>query len=180
MLSAAALTLPQLITTLQFMEPNEVAKRFLHQNILRANEHMREARQAIMLAFDHTRHITSDHPDLKGEVGVYVLAVNEAYAAVNAAHAAGNRVAALVKDHFEGEDRTPPQEGAFLGYTNLTALQRSLVREGYEQIIPPKDKLPETYADTNRPLPAPKIVSDLEPPRYRKPNRRPKHPNMPL
>jgi hypothetical protein len=162
------------------MKLEEVAKHNARRQTLKVLEHIREARQKITLAYDHL-YLVTGVPQCKSHCQSFSDGVDFVFEALNKIFNQGVQLSHELRDLMENpNEKPPPISGRFLYYSDMTPLQRQMIRDGNE-IIAKQSKcaIPSHYYTEPAPEKPITICTDLNPVRLkRKP--RVKRNEMPL
>lgn len=152
------------------MTPTESSKHNARRQTLKTTEHLREARQTLTLAFEHLK-LIRNCGKVKGLEAVhdkatnYGAALDALYSHLNIVFNKGVDLANEIKTIMEQPDHTPPPiVGRYLNYTDLTPLQRALIREGHEEIAKnSRNALPKHYYNKADHEPRqPKVIAPIK------------------
>jgi hypothetical protein len=162
------------------MKLEEVAKHNARRQTLKVLEHLREARQKLALVYDHL-YLVTGVPQCKTHCELFTESVGFVYSMVDVAFNRGVQLSHELRDLMENpNEKPPPISGRFLYYSDMTPLQRQMIRDGNEIIAKQsKNAIPSHYYTEPAPEKPITICTDLNPVRLkRKP--RVKRNEMPL
>ncbi len=167
------------------MTPEECSKHNARRQTLKTCEHLREARQKLILAYQHLK-LIRNAGRAKGVEAFnanflrFGDLIDNLYLQLDDVFNVGIDLSHALKDSMEQPDHLPPPiVGRYLSYTDLTPLQRSLIREGHEAIAKAsRNAIPETYYNKMDHEPRPPKIIKPAPIHYQPP--KPKDSRMPL
>ena len=162
------------------MRPTEIHKHHSRQQVLKVIEHLREARQKLNYGNRHLPFITGV-PECNQKYEEFISNMDSLYRNLDRVFNMGVALAHTLQDLMENkDDKAPPIEGMYLKYSDMTPLQRSLIREGHELLAKcSRNSIPSHYYEEPAPLKPVRILTDLDKPKPKSKRRKLDH-GMPL